>query len=67
MPKSNFENESTYRKFADSGREQEFDNLFEKAVIDVKKGFGSVHPMYIGGKEVYSEEMLTEKSPIIQT
>ncbi len=64
MPKSNFENESTYRKFADSGREQEFDNLFEKAVIDVKKGFGSVHPMYIGGKEVYSEEMLTEKSPI---
>jgi 1-pyrroline-5-carboxylate dehydrogenase len=64
MPKSNFENESTYKKFADSGKEQEFDNLFESAVAEVKKGFGATHPMCIGGKEVYTNETLTEKSPI---
>lgn len=64
MPKSNFVNEFTYKKFADSGREQEFDNLFDSAVGEVKKGFGSTHPMYIDGKAVYAQETLIEKSPI---
>ena len=64
MPKSNFENESTYKKFADSGREQEFDDLFESAANEVRKGFGTTHPMYIDGKAVYSNETLIERSPI---
>ena len=64
MPKSNFENEFTYKKYADSGREQEFDSLFENAANEVKKGFGSTHPIYIDGKVVYAQETLTERSPI---
>ena len=64
MPKSKFENEFTYKKFADSGKEQEFDGLFENAVNEVRKTFGANNPMYIGGKAVYSRDILTEKSPI---
>jgi 1-pyrroline-5-carboxylate dehydrogenase len=64
MPTSRFENESTYKKFADSGKEQEFDSLFEHAINDAKREFGSAHPMYIDGKAVYSNETLIERSPI---
>lgn len=64
MPTSRFENESTYKKFADSGKEQEFDSLFEHAINDAKREFGSTHPMYIDGKAVYSNETLIERSPI---
>jgi 1-pyrroline-5-carboxylate dehydrogenase len=64
MPKSTFQNEFTFKKFFESNREQEFDSLFESAVNEAKKEFGATHPMYIGGKEVYSQETITERSPI---
>ena len=64
MGKIIFENESTYKKFVESGKESEFDNLFEGAVKRVKSEFGAKYPLFIGGKEVVSSELLTERSPI---
>ncbi|MGC8649283.1 MAG: aldehyde dehydrogenase family protein [Candidatus Micrarchaeia archaeon] len=60
-----FENEFTYRKFLEAGKENEFDRLFEEAVENVKKTiFGKTYSMYLGGKEVFSDQKFTEKSPI---
>ena len=60
-----FENEFTYRKFVESGRESEFDRLFDEAVERVNKEvLGKKFPMYIGGKEVYANEVIEEHSPI---
>ncbi len=60
-----FENEFTYRRFVESGKEAEFDALFEEAVKNAKEHiFGKTHPMYIGGKEILSDQKFTEKSPI---
>jgi 1-pyrroline-5-carboxylate dehydrogenase len=59
-----FVNESTYKNYLESGREEEFDQLFDQAAQNVVKSFNVRFPMYIGGKEVYTNEMLEEKSPI---
>ena len=64
MAKLEFNNESTYKKFLEGGKEAEFDRLFDKAVEEVKKGFGKKYPMYIGGSEVFAQEQLEERSPI---
>ncbi len=64
MPKNEFINESTYKNYLENGREEEFDQLFDQAVQNVVKSFNVRYPMYIGGKEVYANEMLEEKSPI---
>ncbi len=64
MAKQAFTNESTYKRFVEQGKEQEFDDLFDKAVEEAKKQFGKTHPMYIGGKEVLSRERIEERSPI---
>jgi len=62
---ASFENEFTYRKFIDSGREAEFDRLFDEAVDHTKKEvMGKKFPIYIDGNEVYSNEELVEYSPI---
>ena len=59
-----FRNESTFKRLSESGREQEFDRLFDEAVIKVKQGLGKTHPIFINGKEVLSREYLEEYSPI---
>ncbi len=59
-----FENESTYKKFLETGREPEFDRLFDEAVIRVKQELGKTYPIFIGGKEVFSKDQLEEYSPI---
>lgn len=64
MAKLEFNNESTYKKFLEGGKEAEFDRLFDKAIEEVKKGFGKKYPMYIGGNEVFAQEQLEERSPI---
>ena len=63
MPAS-FENESTYQKFASEGREAEFDRLFDEAAERTRSAFGAKYPMYIGGREAYSNMTLAEGSPI---
>ncbi|MCL4389152.1 aldehyde dehydrogenase family protein [Candidatus Marsarchaeota archaeon] len=64
MPKRSFPNESTYKRFVESGRESEFDRLFDEAAESVKAQFGKKYPMYIDGKEVLSSTTITERSPI---
>lgn len=64
---ADFNNEYTYKKYVESGKEEEFDRLFEEAVVAVKNGLGKKHPMYIGGKETFSNEILEERSPIDST
>jgi 1-pyrroline-5-carboxylate dehydrogenase len=64
MAKKGFDNESTYKKALEEGKEGEFDSLFESAVKEVRAHFGSVHPMFISGNAVYAKEQLVERSPI---
>lgn len=68
MSKSKFTNESTFKNYLEKGSEHEFDRLFDGAVEELRKSFSlqreRQYPMYIGGKEIYSKELLVEKSPI---
>jgi 1-pyrroline-5-carboxylate dehydrogenase len=59
-----FENELTYKKLLEAGKESEFDSLFDGAVRSIKSEFGKTHSMYIAGNEVHSDELLEERSPI---
>ncbi len=59
-----FENEFTYRNFLEQGREAEFDRLFDEAVAEARNNVGLEFPMFINGKEVYSNEKIIELSPI---
>lgn len=62
-----FSNESTYKRFCESGKEAEFDSLFESAIKSITSQFGKKYPMYINGKEVFSSESIAEKTPIDNT
>ncbi len=64
MARAAFLNEYTYKGFIESGKEDEFDRLFDDAAQRAKAQFGRKHPIYIGGREVFAAETLTEKSPI---
>lgn len=64
MTKNKFNNESTYKNYLESGKEDEFDGLFDSAITSVRERFGATHPMFIGGNEVRSSEQIEEKSPI---
>ena len=59
-----FENESTYKKFAESGNESEFDKLFDDALDSARRKFGNEYPMKIGKQDVKSSELIVEASPI---
>lgn len=64
MTKIKFTNESTYKGFVEAGKETEFDRLFDEAAQRARAQFGKKHPMYIGGKEAFASEIITERSPI---
>ncbi len=64
MPKTKFTNESTYKNYLESGKEEEFDRLFNIAAQGALNSFGGSYPMYIGGKAVLAKELLEEHSPI---
>ncbi|HUC38642.1 MAG TPA: aldehyde dehydrogenase family protein [Candidatus Acidoferrum sp.] len=64
MARGKFENEFTYKRFVEGGRESEFDKLFDSAAQAVKAQFGKKYPMYINGHEVFANETLAERSPI---
>ncbi len=64
MAKKIFCNESTYAKALESGKEAEFDSLFDQAVSQARASFGATYSMFIGGKEVHAQEQLVERSPI---
>ncbi|MCL5680289.1 MAG: aldehyde dehydrogenase family protein [Candidatus Marsarchaeota archaeon] len=64
MATSAFSNEFTYRKMVESGKEQEFDSLFDQAAKNSLAAFGKTWPMYIGGKQLTAQALLEEHSPI---
>ena len=64
MAKTSFENESTYKKFLEQGKEAEFDALFDRAIVEAKKLFGQKHQLQIGDQAVPTGESITERSPI---
>ena len=64
MAKIKFTNESTYKGFVEAGKEAEFDRMFDEAAQRARAQFGKKHPMYIGGKEVFASDTMTERSPI---
>ena len=62
---NNFKNEFTYRNFLESGKESEFDLLFDKAVEKVKiEIIGKKFPLIINGEEIYLQNEIVEHSPI---
>ncbi len=65
MSMETFDNESTYKKFLEKGKEKEFDKYFDNAVNKVKKTIlGKEFPIYINGKEQFSADRISEFSPI---
>ncbi len=64
MSRSKFSNESTYKTAVETGKEAEFDRMFDQAVEEAKKLFGAIHKLHIAGKDLAASETITEKSPI---
>ncbi|MHB1830521.1 MAG: aldehyde dehydrogenase family protein, partial [Candidatus Micrarchaeaceae archaeon] len=65
---ADFKNEFTYKKFVESGREADFDRAFDEAVAKAKRdALGKKHPIYINGKEIFTDAEIIEYSPIDKT
>ncbi len=64
LVRSEFKNEYTYRRFVEAGKEEDFDALFDAAVVEAKHLFGKTHPIYIEGKPVETQDKIKELSPI---
>ncbi len=65
---ADFKNEFTYKNFLESGKEAEFDRLFDSSVAKVKKEvLGKKHPIYIDGKEIFAGAEILEYSPVDRT
>ena len=62
--KEKFTNESTYKGFLESGREAEFDRLFDSAAESFRKAPPTEYPLYIGDTAVKCDEKIVERSPI---
>lgn len=60
---SEFVNEYTWGNAVSENSTEQFHASFEKAVNDVKKGFGKKYPLIIDGKEVYSSDTFLVASP----
>ncbi|HVP23366.1 MAG TPA: aldehyde dehydrogenase family protein [Conexivisphaerales archaeon] len=58
-----FRSEATWIRLSRQGREKEFHELYESAVLEAKKELGGHVPLYIGGKEVRAKEEFAKRSP----
>jgi 1-pyrroline-5-carboxylate dehydrogenase len=58
-----FRSEATWLRLSRQGREKEFHDLFETALLEVKGNLGRHIPLYIGGKEAKSKEEFAKSSP----
>ena len=58
-----FENEYTWGSAVDSNSTDKFHTEFDKAINEVKKDLGKKYPIIINGKEIYSEDCFTVRSP----
>jgi 1-pyrroline-5-carboxylate dehydrogenase len=60
---SEFENEYTWGKAVSNNSTDRFHAEFEKAIDEVKKELGKKYPIIINGKEIYSDDCFTVRSP----
>src|SRR5579864_7892819 len=58
-----FENEKTWASAVLNNSTDEFHRKFDQAIETVKKDFGKIYPMIIGGKEIYSDNQFQVRSP----
>jgi 1-pyrroline-5-carboxylate dehydrogenase len=59
-----FQNENTFNKMKNEGKEEEFNSRYEEAVISAREEFGKTYPMIIGGIEVRSSDgVFSDTSP----
>lgn len=58
-----FENEFTWGKAVSQNTVDEFHELFEKAVTQVKSNLGKKYPIIINGKKIFSNDCFEVRSP----
>ncbi|MDH3736916.1 MAG: L-glutamate gamma-semialdehyde dehydrogenase, partial [Nitrosopumilus sp.] len=58
-----FENEYTWGNAVSNDSTDDFHAEFEKAIDEVKKELGRKYPIIINGKEIYSDDCFTVRSP----
>jgi 1-pyrroline-5-carboxylate dehydrogenase len=58
-----FKNEDTFQTFLDRNEENQFHNLYEKAVNLVSSQFGRTYPVIINGKKVSTSQIMIHTSP----
>ena len=58
-----FKNERTWQNAVEAGKTDEFHQAYEAAVEQVRKDLGQKHPLFIGGKEIWTRESFTDTSP----
>ncbi len=62
---ADFKNEFTYKNFLESGKEGEFDALFDSAVVRVRKDvLGRRYPVHINGEDIFLGQEIVQTSPI---
>jgi 1-pyrroline-5-carboxylate dehydrogenase len=58
-----FRNERTWQNAVEAGKTDEFHKAYEAAVEQVRKDLGQKHPLFIGGKEIWTRERFSDTSP----
>lgn len=58
-----FENEYTWDKAVDNNSTDEFNADFDKAIDELQKELGKKYPIIINGREIYSDDYFTVRSP----
>jgi len=58
-----FENEYTWGKAVSNNSTDKFHENFDKAIDELQKELGKKYPIIINGKEIYSDDYFTVKSP----
>ena len=58
-----FENEYTWGKAIVSNSADKFHADFDKAIDEVQKELGKKYPLIINGKEIYSDDCFSVRSP----
>ncbi len=58
-----FRNERTWQNAVEAGKTDQFHAAYEAAVVEVRKDLGQKHPLFIGGREIWTPENFTDTSP----
>ena len=62
-----FENEYTWGKAVENNSTEKFHAEFDRAIDEARKELGKKYPVIINGKEIYSDDCFTVRSPADST